>query len=348
MCACHNLLTSVLVDAQPVFGFAGFRRRFTPTFGKVTRQLTTGAFLLYRSLEGVARWLSFCLERSGCRTAAAPSWLPALSWLDSLVSFSSTTPFLVAISSRRLEDLGSRLAEGLSGFGKASWRRVSLGLITASGLMTASGLITASRLITASGLMARVLLAGQRLVLGSSGPGIESFTTCSLTDVSFGVVVVPRLFLYGRPTPLFRLSWPADFWLRCLCRGSDGDSGSIASSESTPTGSQDTPASSFAETSSYASEAISGLTSLVEPVGSACPVCGVLARKICHECGEKFCHAHVYACAECSTPLCGACMDEHSAEGHWSDSDTAREMVGSVDAASLGSSANSGPDGGAR
>jgi len=57
-----------------------------------------------------------------------------------------------------------------------------------------------------------------------------------------------------------------------------------------------------------------------------CSVCGTPAHEVCCLCGDKFCHAHMYSCPDCTTVLCGGCMDSHQAEGHWTDSDTAREM----------------------
>ena len=75
---------------------------------------------------------------------------------------------------------------------------------------------------------------------------------------------------------------------------------------------------------------IQGQTLLVERVTTVCPVCGAPAHTVCHLCGDKFCHAHLYVCLDCNTAFCGGCMDLHEAEGHWGDSDTAREMFSSI------------------
>jgi len=71
-------------------------------------------------------------------------------------------------------------------------------------------------------------------------------------------------------------------------------------------------------------------TTLSERVADACPVCGELAHSDCRLCGGKFCHRHVYICPDCDIALCGGCTDLHITEGHWSDSDTAREMAASI------------------
>ncbi len=73
-------------------------------------------------------------------------------------------------------------------------------------------------------------------------------------------------------------------------------------------------------------EAGIGSPQLAERVADVCPVCGAPAQTVCHLCGDKFCPAHTYRCPDCSTALCGGCLDSHQAEGHWSDSDTAREL----------------------
>ena len=70
--------------------------------------------------------------------------------------------------------------------------------------------------------------------------------------------------------------------------------------------------------------------SLVERFTARCPVCEAAATKLCHLCGEPFCDAHLYPCSDCTLSLCGECMDSHDAEGHWGDSDTAREMFASI------------------
>ncbi|HET6842236.1 MAG TPA: hypothetical protein VFK06_11215 [Candidatus Angelobacter sp.] len=72
------------------------------------------------------------------------------------------------------------------------------------------------------------------------------------------------------------------------------------------------------------------LTSLVERFTARCPICDAVAGQLCHLCGEPFCNAHLYRCSDCTLSLCGECMDVHEAEGHWGDSDTAREMFDSI------------------
>jgi hypothetical protein len=61
-----------------------------------------------------------------------------------------------------------------------------------------------------------------------------------------------------------------------------------------------------------------------------CPVCGVPADTVCSLCGDAFCATHIYVCLDCAAPLCGGCSDQHAADGHWDDSDTARERFASV------------------
>lgn len=62
----------------------------------------------------------------------------------------------------------------------------------------------------------------------------------------------------------------------------------------------------------------------------SCSTCGFPANTSCPCCEDKFCHSHIYQCRECQISLCGDCLDLHSLEGHWSDSDTARAMVDSI------------------
>lgn len=61
-----------------------------------------------------------------------------------------------------------------------------------------------------------------------------------------------------------------------------------------------------------------------------CPVCGTPADEVCYLCSDKFCHVHMYSCLDCNTVLCGCCMDSHQAEGHWTDSDTTRELFNAI------------------
>jgi len=60
-----------------------------------------------------------------------------------------------------------------------------------------------------------------------------------------------------------------------------------------------------------------------------CPVCGIASAKSCFDCEQQFCINHIYACADCGTQYCGACLDAHHSDGHWADSDTASELAGS-------------------
>src|SRR4029077_81992 len=61
-----------------------------------------------------------------------------------------------------------------------------------------------------------------------------------------------------------------------------------------------------------------------------CSVCGLSANESCSCCDENFCRSHVYFCSDCQTAFCGGCLDTHHADGHWSDSDTARAMADSI------------------
>lgn len=60
-----------------------------------------------------------------------------------------------------------------------------------------------------------------------------------------------------------------------------------------------------------------------------CPVCGIASAKSCFDCEQQFCINHIYACADCGTQYCGACLDAHHSDGHWADSDTAFEFAAS-------------------
>jgi hypothetical protein len=57
-----------------------------------------------------------------------------------------------------------------------------------------------------------------------------------------------------------------------------------------------------------------------------CPICDSASTKSCHHCDQDFCCAHLYSCPECYTHLCGACLEDHFADGHWSDSETSAEL----------------------
>lgn len=67
----------------------------------------------------------------------------------------------------------------------------------------------------------------------------------------------------------------------------------------------------------------------------SCSTCGLPATASCPHCEDKFCHSHIYQCRECQISFCGNCLDLHSLEGHWSDSDTARAMAASTHPRSL-------------
>lgn len=60
-----------------------------------------------------------------------------------------------------------------------------------------------------------------------------------------------------------------------------------------------------------------------------CPVCSIASGKSCFDCEQQFCPNHIYSCADCGNQYCGACLDAHHADGHWSDSDTAFELAAS-------------------
>lgn len=62
----------------------------------------------------------------------------------------------------------------------------------------------------------------------------------------------------------------------------------------------------------------------------SCFICGLPGHASCLCCEDKFCHSHIYQCHECQISFCGACLDLHSLEGHWSDSDTASAMADSM------------------
>jgi hypothetical protein len=59
---------------------------------------------------------------------------------------------------------------------------------------------------------------------------------------------------------------------------------------------------------------------------SLCQVCSVASNKSCSVCDLRFCSNHLYFCSDCDNQYCGNCLDDHRADGHWSDSDTAAEL----------------------
>ncbi len=351
MRAFHNLLTFVLVNAQPIVDFETLQERHPSRLGKVDEHHRTAVsrpILAARSSRLRApscltarpsqpTTLASSFTTGVCWLGAAPSrlvadyiqsarlfsplamvfsWLAARSWL-------ATPSWLVAEFSRSVRS-SSRLATGFCSLA-----------VTARLFPTTSSLSTrlaspfaavSLRMATACRLVAKTFLPMKRLASGSCVLGIWFRWAFRFEASSAGVTQAMRQRGNLATLDSCRSSLLGNSSVRHGCEISD----KVLDSPPEPTfsGSGNAPASSSAEHSPYGGELIPELTSLVERVGSVCPVCGSLARKVCHGCGEKFCHAHVYVCVECSTPLCGACMDDHSAEGHWSDSDTAREMSG--------------------
>jgi hypothetical protein len=57
-----------------------------------------------------------------------------------------------------------------------------------------------------------------------------------------------------------------------------------------------------------------------------CLVCGVHCSASCGVCDQDFCSIHLYVCVECNDQYCSRCLDDHRADGHWTDSDTAAEL----------------------
>jgi hypothetical protein len=90
------------------------------------------------------------------------------------------------------------------------------------------------------------------------------------------------------------------------------------------------PSDSHPAPHTFSGTLIPDLTLLVERFTARCPICDAAASQLCHLCGEPFCNAHLYRCSDCTLSLCGECTDVHDAEGHWGDSDTAREMFDSI------------------
>ena len=62
------------------------------------------------------------------------------------------------------------------------------------------------------------------------------------------------------------------------------------------------------------------------PADRLCLVCGVHCSASCSVCDQDFCSTHLYACVECDDQYCRRCLDDHRADGHWTDSDTAAEL----------------------
>ena len=57
-----------------------------------------------------------------------------------------------------------------------------------------------------------------------------------------------------------------------------------------------------------------------------CMVCGSYSLTSCPVCEQDFCSIHLYNCSDCGNQCCGRCLDDHRAEGHWTDSDTVVEL----------------------
>ena len=62
------------------------------------------------------------------------------------------------------------------------------------------------------------------------------------------------------------------------------------------------------------------------PADRLCLVCDAHCFASCAVCDQDFCSTHLYACPECDNQYCSRCLDDHRADGHWSDSDTAAEL----------------------
>ena len=62
------------------------------------------------------------------------------------------------------------------------------------------------------------------------------------------------------------------------------------------------------------------------PADHLCQVCDAHCSTSCIVCDQDFCSTHLYACVECDNQYCSRCLDDHRADGHWTDSDTAAEL----------------------
>ncbi len=58
-----------------------------------------------------------------------------------------------------------------------------------------------------------------------------------------------------------------------------------------------------------------------------CLVCDTACSASCAVCDQDFCSNHLYLCLDCNNQYCSRCLDDHRADGHWSDSDTAAELT---------------------
>ena len=62
------------------------------------------------------------------------------------------------------------------------------------------------------------------------------------------------------------------------------------------------------------------------PEDRPCLVCSIHSSASCPVCEEDFCSDHLYPCLDCDSQYCGSCLDDHCADGHWTDSDTNAEL----------------------
>lgn len=67
------------------------------------------------------------------------------------------------------------------------------------------------------------------------------------------------------------------------------------------------------------------LSANVLPDDGLCLVCCAHSFASCPVCEQDFCSNHLYACRDCDSQFCGSCLDDHRANGHWTDSDTNSE-----------------------
>ena len=77
--------------------------------------------------------------------------------------------------------------------------------------------------------------------------------------------------------------------------------------------------------SSGSSQHCSHLTNAL-PDDRQCLTCGSHSFVSCPVCEQDFCSNHLYACSDCDNRYCGHCLDDHRADGHWTDSDSAAEL----------------------
>jgi hypothetical protein len=71
------------------------------------------------------------------------------------------------------------------------------------------------------------------------------------------------------------------------------------------------------------------------PRDRLCLVCDIACSVSCAVCDQDFCSNHLYLCLDCNNQFCSRCLDDHRADGHWSDSDTAAELTRGNSAAFL-------------